>query len=94
MARDAYFVLNCTLARYHLLEYLPSEIACGSILIARLVNGLAEWSETLVEYTKYSKEEILPVACSILSMISHGITMRDRMNSDIVPALECLYASL
>lgn len=94
VARDAYFVLNCTLGRYHLLEYLPSEIACGSIIIARLVNGLSEWSDDLAAYTKYNKDEILPVSRSILSTVSRGITMSDRMNSNIVPTLECLYASL
>ena len=70
ISRDSFFILDCTLGRYHLLEYLPSEIACASILIARLANGETPWCENLTFYTKYNKEDILPVARSILSTIS------------------------
>ena len=75
--QDASFILDSTLVIYHLLEYLPSEIACGCILIARMANGSAPWSEDFATYTTYSKEDVMPIAFSILSTISQ---MKDTLD--------------
>eukprot|EP00978_Attheya_sp_CCMP212_P023277 scaffold70919_cov48-Attheya_sp.AAC.1 len=49
------------------MEYLPSELAAASVMIARSCIGRNKWSSTLASYTEYSKEDILPIAHAILS---------------------------
>lgn len=70
ITKDASFILDSTLPRYHLLEYMPSEIAFGSIFIARILNGANPWSEALATSTMLSEEDIVPIARSILSTIT------------------------
>ena len=68
MIQHAHFVLDATLQSYDLLRYLPSQLAAGAILIARRAAGRNRpWSPTLLHYTGYTEEEILPVASAILS---------------------------
>ena len=59
-------VLDSTLMRYKLLEYLPSQLAAAAIAIARHSVGRNIWSPTLLRYAYYSQEEILPVARVVL----------------------------
>ena len=68
----ACFVLDGTLQSYGLLHYLPSQLAAGAILIARKTVGRNPWSPTLLHYTGYTEEEILPVARAILSGIKNA----------------------
>ena len=68
----ACFVLDGTLQSYGLLHYLPSQLAAGAILIARKSVGRNPWSPTLLHYTGYTEEEILPVARVILSDIKNA----------------------
>jgi len=98
---DASFILDCTLVIDHLLEYLPSEIASGSIVIARMANGSAPWSEDFATYTTYSTEDVMPIARSILSTISHMKDTLDlrwidakygRLNSSKISKMQELYS--
>ena len=68
----ACFVLDGTLQSYGLLHYLPSQLAAGAILIARKTVGRNPWSPTLLHYTGYTEEEILPGARAILSGIKNA----------------------
>eukprot|EP00978_Attheya_sp_CCMP212_P023276 scaffold70918_cov41-Attheya_sp.AAC.1 len=61
------YILDGTLQSYKLMEYLPSELAAASVMIARSCIGRNKWSSTLASYTEYSKEDILPIAHAILS---------------------------
>jgi cyclin B len=61
------YILDGTLQSYKLMEYLPSQLAAASVMISRSCIGRNKWSSTLAAYTKYSKEDILPIAHSILS---------------------------
>jgi len=67
---DILLIVDTTLARYHLIQYAPSIIACGCIYIARKMNGMAPWSKALAKHTCYSETLVRPVARSILSTIS------------------------
>eukprot|EP00562_Extubocellulus_spinifer_P024560 CAMPEP_0178660692 /NCGR_PEP_ID=MMETSP0698-20121128/27282_1 /TAXON_ID=265572 /ORGANISM="Extubocellulus spinifer, Strain CCMP396" /LENGTH=425 /DNA_ID=CAMNT_0020303409 /DNA_START=336 /DNA_END=1613 /DNA_ORIENTATION=- len=60
------FLLEGTLPNYDLLEYLPSQLACAAVMIARKVSGLHLWSPTLLKVTEYREEDILPVARALL----------------------------
>lgn len=71
IAQDALFIQECTLSVYHLLEHLPSEIASGSIFIARIVNGITPWSMALVKCTTRNEDAISPIAKSILAVMPH-----------------------
>jgi len=99
--QDASFILDSTLVIDHLLEYLPSEIASGSIVIARMANGSAPWSEDFATYTTYSTEDVMPIARSILSTISHMKDTLDlrwidakygRLNSSKISKMQELYS--
>ena len=66
MSRCAHYLLECTLTSYDLLRYLPSQLASAAILLARRAVGRNAWSPTLLHYTGYSEEEVVPVARAIL----------------------------
>jgi cyclin B len=46
--------------------YLPSQLAAGAILLARRTVGWNDWSPTLLKYSKYREEEVIPIADAIL----------------------------
>lgn len=69
------FILDGTLQRYDLLKYLPSELACAAVLIARTMVGRNAWSPTLLQYAKYREEDILPVARDVVAEHSASSSM-------------------
>lgn len=60
------YILDGTLQSYNLLDYLPSQIAAAAVLIARKNAGRNAWSPTLLKYTEYREEDILPIARKVL----------------------------
>ena len=60
------YLLDGTLQAYHLLHYLPSQLAAAAVFIARRNVGRNGWSPTLLNYCDYCEEEIIPVARAIL----------------------------
>lgn len=61
------YILDGTLQSYDLLHYLPSQLAAAAVFIARRLVGRNSWSPTLLMYSDYCEEEILPVARAILT---------------------------
>jgi len=59
-------VLEHSLTSYELLQFLPSELAAASVLIARCSAYRNPWSATLLTYANYLEEEVTPVARAIL----------------------------
>jgi hypothetical protein len=63
----SYSMLESTLYSCQLSNrYLPSQLAAAAVLIARQRAGRDAWSPSLLHYTKYSKEDIMPIARAIL----------------------------
>jgi G2/mitotic-specific cyclin-B, other len=60
-------VLDGTLQSYSLLDYLPSQLAAGAVYLARRSLGRNGWSPTLLKYSLYCEEEVIPVARAILA---------------------------
>jgi G2/mitotic-specific cyclin-B, other len=60
------FLLDGTLQCYDLLKYLPSQLAAAVVFIARRHVGRNGWSPTLLNYSNYCEEEVIPVARAIL----------------------------
>ena len=60
------FLLDGTLQCYDLLQYLPSQLAAAVVFIARRHVGRNGWSPTLLNYSNYCEEEVIPVARAIL----------------------------
>jgi hypothetical protein len=58
--------MDGTLQSYSLLEFLPSQLAAAAVFISRRVVGRNGWSPTLLNYSDYAEEEIMPVARSLL----------------------------
>lgn len=58
----AKFFMEISLVDHRLLEHPPSVIAAAAIWSARLVLERGEWGPTLVHYSSYSVEELLPTA--------------------------------
>lgn len=65
----SHFIVDAILVSYHLLEYLPSEVACAALLLARKIKGIIPWTEDLTRSTSYVVEDILPVARCVLSTL-------------------------
>lgn len=61
------YILDGTLQSYNLMNYLPSQLAAAAVFIARRVVGRNSWSPTLLTYSDYCEEEILPVARAVLN---------------------------
>ena len=80
----ASYILDSTLQHYGLLEYLPSQLAAAAVMIARAKEQRHNWSPTLLKYTSYLEEDVIPVARAILSC------MKGRGNH--VDAVERRYA--
>ena len=59
-------LLESSLLNYQLLHYLPSQLACGAVLIARKVEGRNVWSSTLIKYTGCSEKTVTPVSRDML----------------------------
>ena len=62
----ASYILEGTLQSYSLLTYLPSQLAGASVLLARDATARNAWSPTLLKYSEYYEEEMIPVARNIL----------------------------
>jgi len=62
ITEDSLFILDHILPYYHLLDYLPSEVACGAIYIARAINDKHPWSLELKVVTGYKESDAMPVA--------------------------------
>lgn len=54
--------MEITLVDHRFLEHPPSLIAAAAVWNARLVLERGEWSPTLVHYSTYSVQELLPTA--------------------------------
>lgn len=73
------YILDGTLLSYKLLGYLPSQLAAAAVLIARVNSGRNAWSPTLLKYTEYREEDIVPIALRVLrakkssSLKLHGV---------------------
>ena len=61
------YILDGTLQSYHLMNYLPSQLAAAAVFIARRVVGRNSWSPTLLTYSDYCEEEIMPIARMVLA---------------------------
>lgn len=68
MAQLACFLLDGTLLSLEKLtcRWRPSQLAAAAILIARRQVGRHNWSPTLVAYSQYREEQVLPVARCLL----------------------------
>ena len=62
----AVYILDSTLQHYGMLEYLPSQLAAAAVMIARAKERRHNWSPTLLKYTSYLEEDIVPVARAIV----------------------------
>jgi G2/mitotic-specific cyclin-B, other len=60
------YLMDGTLQAYSLLEFLPSQLAAAAVFISRRVVGRNGWSPTLLSYSDYAEEQILPVARALL----------------------------
>mmetsp|Transcript_22766 Transcript_22766/g.56420 ORF Transcript_22766/g.56420 Transcript_22766/m.56420 type:complete len:469 (+) Transcript_22766:274-1680(+) len=68
MAQLACFLLDGTLLSLEKLTCIwrPSQLAAAAILLARRQVGRHNWSPTLVAYSQYREEDVMPVARSLL----------------------------
>ena len=68
MAQLACFLLDGTLLSLETLtcNWRPSQLAAAAILLARRQLGRHNWSPTLVAYSQYREEDVLPVASALL----------------------------
>lgn len=68
MAQLACFLLDGTLLSLETLtcNWRPSQLAAAAILLARRQLGRHNWSPTLVAYSRYREEDVMPVARAVL----------------------------
>ena len=68
MAQLACYLLDGTLLSLESLtcRWRPSQLAAAAILLARRQCGRHNWSPTLVTYSLYREEDVLPVAKALL----------------------------
>ena len=61
------YILEGSLYSYKLLRYSPSQLAAGTVLIARRYVGRNPWSPTLLKFSSYCEEELSPISKAIIS---------------------------
>lgn len=67
IAQLSCYILEGSLLSYPLLRYLPSQLAAAAVLIARNSTHRNPWSPTLLSYSQYYEEDILPIARDVLA---------------------------
>ena len=65
LQRASFFILDSAILSSYLLRYLPSQLAAACVFLARRKSRRNSWSPTLLKYTLYCEEEVLPVAHAI-----------------------------
>jgi hypothetical protein len=71
-------ILLLCLLSYDMLEYLPSETATAALWLARkIIGNLPTWTNTMIDNTAYSQDEILPIALDISMMFSRALLSVD-----------------
>mgnify|MGYP005843830565 CR=1 FL=1 len=70
LAQSASYILEGTLLQADLVSaYLPSELAAASVYIARRsITGREPWTSTLVKYTGYTEDQVIPIAKKCISI--------------------------
>jgi len=86
IAQYSSYILDSTLQHYVLLKYLPSQLAAAAVMIARAKEKRHYWSPTLLKYTSYFKEDIIPVARTILICIKGRGSHVDAVERKYTPA--------
>lgn len=61
------YILDSTLQSYNLLHYLPSQLAAAAVFVARRTVGRNGWSPTLLHYSDYCEEELIPIARAVVA---------------------------
>eukprot|EP01124_Arcella_intermedia_P024138 TRINITY_DN39_c0_g1_i3.p1 TRINITY_DN39_c0_g1~~TRINITY_DN39_c0_g1_i3.p1 ORF type:complete len:396 (-),score=52.64 TRINITY_DN39_c0_g1_i3:112-1212(-) len=56
------YLIELMLLDVRFIKYTASQIAAGSVYVARMMTDKAPWTSTLEHYTTYSLGEVLPVA--------------------------------
>jgi len=67
MVHMSCYILELIALDIKFIEYLPSELAAAAVMISRRAIGRPAWSPTLLHYTKYTEEEIIPLARAMLN---------------------------
>ena len=65
-----------SLLSYDMIKYKPSQLATVAVLIERHAVGRNNWSPTLLKYSEYREEDIIPVARAMIAA-----------NNDLPPGL-------
>ena len=69
-------MMEITLIDYRIGRMLPSKIAAASLYLAGKLLENADWTETLVHYSTYTEQSLLPVVKSIAKIIVKSETSR------------------
>lgn len=66
------YIAEVSLLSYDMIkeEYKPSQLAAAAVLVGRKSIGRNRWSSTLVEFSGYREEDILPIARRMLAVMS------------------------
>jgi hypothetical protein len=69
------YFLELALVDMRMNKHLPSITAAAAVYLARVMtHGQSDWNATLVHYTKYSEETVLPVAQDLLHVLRDAQT--------------------
>jgi transcription initiation factor TFIIIB Brf1 subunit/transcription initiation factor TFIIB len=60
------YILELSMLSIQFIDYMPSEIAAAAVMIARRSADRNLWSPTLLHYSGYTEEEILPIARNMI----------------------------
>lgn len=63
------FLVELCLPEYSMLKYKSSLLAAGAVYASNDILGKQGWSHTLMMHTRYTKEEVKPVACDMAALM-------------------------
>ncbi|XP_013401276.1 G2/mitotic-specific cyclin-B3 [Lingula anatina] len=66
----ARYILETSLMDYQFIQYKDSEMAAACLLLALKMKKTGEWSKTMIYYTGYNIEHLMPIAVALNTMLT------------------------
>nr|ADP95148.1 cyclin B [Macrobrachium rosenbergii] len=74
----AKYLMELCLLEYSMVHFKPSIIAAAALCLALKLSDGSEWNNTLVFYSRYTEEQLIPVMAKMSSVVVKSYTMKQQ----------------
>lgn len=72
----AKYFMELTIVDYDMVHHYPSQIAAAALCLSKRVLESSEWTDTLIHYSKYTEDDVLPIMKKIAQLVSKSNTAK------------------